>query len=148
MQETRTLKSYYQVNLVFYLNLNKLNNKGEIKMKNEIRVFKMNEYVWYASKWSSEETNDWYNKNVEDNDIEDVELVDLDSEGMWYETNDKEDIERLGDSDELRKVVLGEAEFGDLLRKGNSVYKYISYREAIKQDLYFTEPYCISTTEW
>lgn len=117
-------------------------------MDNKIRVFKMNEYVWYASKWNSEETNDWYNKNIEDNDIEDVELVDLDTEGMWYETNDKEDIEKLGDSDELGDFILGEAEFGDLLRKGNSVYKYISYRDAIEFDKEFTEPYSIATTEW
>jgi hypothetical protein len=120
----------------------------------EIKVFKMNEYEWYATKWSSEKTNDWYNKNIEDNDIEDVELSDLDSEGMWYETNDKEDIAKLGDSDELisyevindKKVP--KAQFGDLKRYSGDVYKYISFRDAVAFDIYFKEPYCIACTDW
>ena len=119
----------------------------------EIKVFKMNDYEWWATKWDADKTNDWYNKHIEDNDIEDLELCNLDSEGMWYETKEKEDIDKLGDSDELisYEVVnnkkVPKAKFGDLKRYGGDVYKYISFRDAVAFDIYFKEPYCLASID-
>jgi hypothetical protein len=123
-------------------------------MDAEIKVYKMNEYESWASKLSAEETNEWYNKNIDENDIEDVKLCDIDKEGMWYLTEDPKDVERLGDSDEIIgfEVVNGmrkrKVQFGDLMRRCREVYKYISFREAIQKEPNYTEPYCIATTEW
>lgn len=112
-----------------------------------IKVFQMNEYEWWVIRGYAEELNDWYNSHIADNDIEDVRLCDLDKEGMWYQTNDKKDIEELGDSDELY-VLSGHTSFGDLMRKDGEIYKYISFREAVAKDLNFKEPYCIASTEY
>ena len=113
----------------------------------EIKVYRMNKCDCMASKWSVEETNDFYSNNFADNDIKDVTEVDLDNEGMWMETNVLEDIERLGDADEIISEI-GKPKPDDLLRHGYSVCKWVLYREAIKVDLDFIEPYVISSTEW
>lgn len=123
-------------------------------MSHELKVFKMNEYEWWVTKGYAEDLNDLYNEHIADNDIEDVSLCDLDKEGMWYLTNDSKDITRLGDSDEIIgfEVVNGQhrrkVKFGDLMRKDDEVYKYISFRDALAKEPTYTEPYCISTTEW
>lgn len=113
----------------------------------KIKVYHMNECDCVASKWDAKETNDWYSKQYEDNDIEDVIEVGLDNEGMWWESDNPEDIKRLGDADELISEV-GKPKFGDLCRCEGMVCKYIPYREGIQNDLDFTEPYIISSTEW
>lgn len=128
-------------------------------MDNEIKVFKMNDYEWCASKWNIQMTNDWYKEErgltEEDNPLKEVSECSLDNDGMWCETVNRGDIEKLGDSDELthyevlpngtrkRKII-----FGDLMRKDDSVYKYMSFRDAIALDGDFTEPYCIASTDW
>lgn len=113
----------------------------------EIRVYHMNEYDSVASKWDVEETNDWYSKQYADNDIEDIVEADLDNQGMWMETEDKEDIKRLGDARELISEV-GKPKSGDLILRVGVVCKWVTFREAIQQDLNFTEPYIIASTEW
>lgn len=123
-------------------------------MDSDIKVYKMNEYEWLASKWSIEKTNEWYENHFDDNPIEDVKECNLDTEGMWYLTTDKKDIERLGGSDELfsYEIINGnhkrKTQFGDLIRRDGEIYKFISYRDAIQYDLDFKEPYCIASTEW
>lgn len=113
----------------------------------EIKVYRMNDYEWYASKWDIEKTNEWYCEQFEDNDIDDIEVSDLDNDGMWWNTVDKQDIDRLGDADEIISEI-GKPKAGDLMRKGSEVYKWITFREAIQFDLDFTEPYCIACTEF
>lgn len=108
----------------------------------------MNDYDWVASKLTKEQTNDYYCKEFsDDNDIENVTECNLDTEGMWWETNDKADIKTLGDNDEFiqdnKKCTIG-----DLMRRGNDTYKIIPFRKAITLMGDYSEPYIISTTEW
>lgn len=118
-------------------------------MRNEIKVLKMNDYEWYATKWSIEETNKWYKENIAENDIEDIGICDLDKHGVWCPTEDEKDIEKLKDTD---KVIRIDDEhklmFGNLIKMDGEVYKYISLREAILKNADFREPYCIASTEW
>ena len=113
----------------------------------QVKVYKMNDYSWFVSKWGIKETNDFYSREYDDNDIGDIEECDLDTEGMWLETTDENDIKRLGDADELFANV-GEDTIGDLWRRGNEVYKIVPFREVIAGIKDFTEPYEIATTEW
>lgn len=119
-----------------------------------VKVFRMNECEWYASKWDLKETNDWYEKNIAENDIDEVEEMDLELEGMWVETTDKKDIERLGDKEIVTRHDLAKDNYklGDLLRVGDSIFKFISYKEAIEKDIAgygvdFEEPYLIASNE-
>ncbi len=130
-------------------------NKGSDDIKfihKGIRVYRMNDYEWWASKWHIEDTNEWYIKehglDEEDNPTDEIYSCDLDKEGVWIETNEPNDIKELDDNDELGNVVLGNPEFGDLKRYGDGIFKYTSFREALLLDLDFKEPYCIASTEW
>lgn len=119
----------------------------------DIKVFKLNEYEWWATKGDLEDLINWYRENIDNSEtfeemLNEAEECDLDKDGMWWETTNKKDLEQLGDSDELisRDKVL---EFGSLKRFGyNTICKYIPFREAIQYDLDFTEPYCIASTEY
>lgn len=121
-------------------------------IEKDIRVYKMNDYEWYASKWSIEDTNEWYKKEFvlddDENPIDEIRVCNLDEEGVWMETTNEEDLKEIGDNDEIGNVVLGKPNFGDLKRENSSIWKYISFREAIQSDLDFEEPYCIATTEY
>ncbi|WP_252251274.1 hypothetical protein [Clostridium sp. VAP52] len=127
-------------------------------MANELKVYKLNDYEWYITPWDLEDTLKWYNEEYEDNVIkEDIIESNLDTEGMWWETEDKNDIEKLGNYDEIigvektsegtkRKIY-----FGNLMRKDGEIYKYIPFREVIKNyylNAILTEPEVIATTEW
>lgn len=123
-------------------------------MNEEIKVFRINECEWWVTRGYAEDLIKWYNENIADTEDNEVELCDLDKEGMWYLTKDKKDIEELGDSDELIgfEIVNGQhkhkVQFGDLMKKYGEVYKFIPFRESIKFNLDFKEPYCIASTEW
>lgn len=127
---------------------------------NDIKVYKMNDYEWWASKLNKRETLDFYLKETgldeDENPLEDIIECDIDTEGMWWETKDIEDIEKLGDADEIisyetidgKKV--RKTKFGDLTRMFGSgeIHKFISFREAIEKMGEYTEPYEIASTEW
>lgn len=113
----------------------------------QVKVFKMNDYSWFVSKWGIEETNNYYNREYDENDIEEVEECDIDTDGMWMETTDENDIKRLGDGDTLVADV-GKHTFGDLQLIDGGVFKFVSFREVIASSGDFTEPYEIATTEW
>lgn len=126
-------------------------------MEQNFKVYKLNDYEWYITPWNLSDTLNWYNKEFGDDlTTNDVEESNLDLEGMWWETQDKEDIERLGDSDEIitiEKTPTGTKRsvcFGDLMRKDGDVYKYTSFKDVIK--IYYNEsieePEVIATTEW
>lgn len=123
----------------------------------ELKVYKMNDYEWYITPLSIEETIKWYNKEFDDDITEnDIEEADLDAEGMWWETTDKKDINELGDSDEIigiEKTPKGtrrKVRFGNLMRKEGLVYKYTSFREVIKNNYSesINRPEMIASTDW
>lgn len=107
----------------------------------------MNDCSWFASKWTLEETNKFYESTYDENDIEEVKEVDIEKEGMWIETTDPNDIISIGDSDEISSTFTY-SHLGDLMRRGNEVYKFTSYKEVIALNGDFKEPYEIATTEW
>jgi hypothetical protein len=113
----------------------------------KVKIYKMNDYSWFASKWDMEKTNEYYNQKVDDNDIEDVEECDLDKDGMWWETTDKADIEMLGEFDEVTSDT-SKISIGDLMCRGGEIYKFTSFRDVLAENKDFTEPYEIATTEW
>jgi hypothetical protein len=120
-------------------------------------VYKLNDYEWYVTSWYLEDVLEWYNKEFDELSEDDIERCDIDLQGMWWITKDKEDIERLGDSDEfihIEKTDKGtrrNVQFGDLMKKDGAVYKYTSFREVIKNnylDEPLSEPEVIASTEW
>lgn len=112
-----------------------------------IKVYKMNDYDWVASKWDIEKTNEYYSEEFDDNHIECVAECDIDKDGMWYETTNKADIEMIGDSDGIMSKAIG-CTIGDLMRRDSEVYKFTSFRQVLEESDDFTEPYVIATTEW
>lgn len=107
-------------------------------MSRALAVYKMNDYEWYITPWNLEDTLKWYNEEFEDDlTKEDIEEANLDTEGMWWETTDKKDLDELGDSDEIigiEKTIKGtrrKVRFGNLMRK-----------EGLK------EPEVIASTDW
>lgn len=131
---------------------------NELYELEKIKVYKMNDYEWWASKWSIEKTNEYYKKEYglteEENPTEEIEECDLDKEGMWWEIDaTEEEIKALGDKEELIMIDMTSKRKriapGSLKRCGSDVYRYITLGEAItKENIYFVEPYCIATTEW
>lgn len=130
-----------------------------VKFLNKYRaVYKLNDYEWYITSWSLKDTLDWYNKEFEDELTgDDIEECNLDLEGMWWETKDKNDIELLGDSDELIHIekidneTMKKVQFGDLMRHDGLICKYTSFREVIKNnylDEPLNEPEVIASIEW
>lgn len=121
----------------------------------EIKVYKMNDYEWWASKLSIEETEDFIEKKIGgENDLDYVEECNLDKDGMWCPTEEQTDLDKLGDADEIigYETINGQTRrkvnFGDLMRSEGEVYKYISLREALLKSAEYTEPFCIASTEW
>lgn len=127
-------------------------------MEQNLSVYKMNDYEWYITPWNLKDTLDWYNKEFEEELTEsDIEECDIDKEGTWWETNDKKDIEELGDSDELIHIEKTEkgtkrsVQFGDLLRHSGMICKYTSFRDVIKDNYSneeLKEPDVIASTDW
>ena len=117
----------------------------------EIKVFRLNDYEWWATKGELEDLIEWYRENIDNSEsveemLDEAKECNLDTEGVWYETIDENDIKILGEHDELlNKNLTG---FGSLKRYGSSICKLISFREAIGYDLNFTEPYCIASSEY
>jgi len=115
-----------------------------------VAIYKMDEYSWYATDWDFDKTLDWYQKNIvelTESEIEEIEECNVDKEGMWWETSDPKDLEQLGVNDELSATSKDTA-FGDLMRSGDEVFKYIPFRKAIELSGKFTEPFEIAATEW
>ncbi len=121
---------------------------------NEIKVYQLNDCEWYATKGNLEDLINWYRDNIDDSltyeeMLDEAKECDLDNKGMWWITEDEENLKLIGTSDELiNKDENNNLQFGSLMRFGNEVFKYISFRQAIECDLEFTEPYCIASTEF
>lgn len=130
-----------------------------IKMNN-IAVYKLNEYEWYVTPWNLEKTKEWYKKEFDD-EVDECELekCDIDEMGMWYPTDSKEDIDKLGDLDSITSTVIKdgkrtpETKFGDLMKSNDSptgFLKFVSFRTVIEKDYKgeLKEPECIASSEW
>lgn len=83
----------------------------------DIKVYKMNDYEYWVSKWDVKATNEWYLKEHEleeqENPLEDIRECDLDTERMWWGSGEN--------------------------------CEHITFREGInKENLDFKEPYCIA----
>lgn len=125
---------------------------------NSIKVYKMNDYEWWASRLDPRETLDVYLKEYgldeEDNPLEDIIECDIDKEGMWWETESEIDLKTLGDLDEIvnYEEINGRArrrpKFGNLMRRCGSVFAYIPFREAIERNGIYEDPFMIASTEW
>ena len=120
-----------------------------------IKVYRMDDYEWWASKWDKKRTNDFFNEEYgTDNEVEDIRECDIDKEGMWWETTDIKDIERLGgyeeliSTEEVNGMTRRKTSFGDLIRKDGLVFKFTSFRDVLKIQGDFEEPHMIATTEW
>lgn len=123
----------------------------------DFKIYKMNDCEWYITPLSIEETIKWYNKEFDEDITEkDIEEVDLNTEGMWWETKNKDDIDKLGDSEEsisykeTKYGYIKNACFGDLMRKEGLIYKYSSFRDVIKNNYSegIKEPEMIASTDW
>lgn len=131
------------------------NKEINVNWMENVKVYRMDDYEWWASKWNKEETNNFFNEEYgTENEIEDVEEYDLDKKGMWYTTNNPKDIEELGDSDEIISIekvngmIRRKAEFGDLMRRDGEVFKYMSFRDVLRLNGDFENPFMIASTEW
>ncbi|CAB1242490.1 hypothetical protein CLOSBL3_10515 [Clostridiaceae bacterium BL-3] len=112
--------------------------------KEEMKVYFDGDSNWYASPWDIEKTRLWIIKNYQLDDEFELEECDLDNDGMWYETNDKKDIEELEDYDEQCKGGIG-----DLRRTDeNLIERLMSFRDVLKIQGVSTEPYVIATTNY
>ncbi len=113
----------------------------------EVKVYQMNDYSWFASRLDKEKTNDCYEKHYGKNDIEQVVECDIDNDGMWFLTTDENDIKKIKDEGEIYEKT-ERCKFGDLKYMDGEVYKFISFRKAIELIGDFTEPYEIASKEW
>lgn len=123
-----------------------------------LKVYKLNDYEWYVTPWNLDKTLDWYNKEFDDDLTKnEVTECDLYNDGMWLETKDEDDIEELGDSDEIISIVKTSkgtkraVQFGDLMRRDDMAYKYVSLKVAIEElygDKELFEPEVIASTDF
>jgi len=116
----------------------------------DIKVFRLNDYEWWATKGNLDDLINWYRENIDNSEtyeemLDEARECNLDTEGVWWETTNENDIKLLGENDEVRTK--NPFAFGSIKRIYGGICKYISFREAIKLDLDFTEPYCIASTE-
>lgn len=128
-----------------------IEENAEKFIHNEIRVYQMNGSEFFASKWSIEETNEWYKKEYGidevDNPIEEICLCDLDAEVVWRETTDENDLEVIEQFDGVSSYYGPISSAGDLERIGSKVYKCLSLRQALIENGDFKEPYLLATAK-
>lgn len=120
-----------------------------VKMLEKYReVYKLNDYEWYVTSWSLEDTVNWYNSQFSDNiDINEVASISInkDTEGLWIETKEECDKERLGNSDEITSTIINKdgkrvqsTGIGDLISfTEGEILKYTSFNDVIKE--HYTE---------
>lgn len=70
-----------------------------------IKIFKMDDYSWYAAHNLMEFLN-WYNKHIDSietpDDLSELEIIEPEDGTMWSNENiTQEDVETLGDADEI-----------------------------------------------
>ena len=119
--------------------------------ENGLKVYSISDEDWYATDLEPEEFICWYRENIDDSLtymelLEEVSECDLDTGTMWCETNNKEDIEVLGDNDEY----FCGTKIGSLRRYNeNTIEKLMSLRSVIKMQTHYKErTYLIATINY
>jgi acyl-ACP thioesterase len=118
-----------------------------------IKVYEMDDYSSFATNLTLEATIEWYKKEFgeEPYDIDEIKEVDIETKGMWVETDEEKDVLELGEADELFYKDYSKTKehvSGDLMRRGYSIFKFTLYKDVIKSYGVINEPFEISTTEW
>ncbi|MGX4598945.1 hypothetical protein [Faecalimicrobium sp. JNUCC 81] len=106
----------------------------------KIKVYKIYDSEFIASKWNLEDTKKWYEEEYgfEDVDIEEVSV----KGGMWIHA-DENAIKQLGDLDELNtKEYIGSIQWSF-----GQVWKCITMEEQIVKNGDFEKPYLLCSTE-
>lgn len=125
-------------------------NDSEIQADNSengLKVYYDGDCNWYATPWNLDKTLEWVEEvtGISSEELE-LEEMDLDNEGMWYETTEKKDYEALG---EYKEKYFGG--IGDLRRSiedEKNIDKFTSFREVIRKQGTTEKPYIIATTEY
>lgn len=111
-------------------------------------VYKLNDYDWYITSWTLEDTIKWYNEHHESSIcIHDIDIYNIDNEGMWVETTESNDISNLKNAEILPTLIDDQygkryppVKFGDLTKGENgSVFKFKSFKDVIN-DYYLDAP--------
>lgn len=111
-----------------------------------LRIFRLDEYSWYVAH-NLMEFLTWYHNNIctidSTDDLAELEIIDSEDGSMWSNKNiTQEDVERIGDAEEV-----GKGEVGDLMRKDGEIFKMQTFADVIgEEDI--EEPYEIASTEW
>ncbi|AVP54506.1 Uncharacterised protein [Clostridium tetani] len=113
-------------------------------IENRMKVYFDGDSEWYASPWDLEKTRLWIIKEFNLDDDLELEECDLSNDCMWYETNDKKDIEELGDYDEECKGGIGDLRRG--IEDKSIIERLMTFREVLKIQGYSSKPYEIATT--
>lgn len=111
-----------------------------------LRVYFDGDSEWYASPWDLEKTRLWIIKEFGLDDDLELEECNIDMEGMWYETNNPEDIAGLDDYDESCKGGIGDLRRG--IEDKSIVERLMAFREVIKLQGASEKPYIIATTNY
>ena len=111
-----------------------------------IKIFKMDDCSWYAAHNLMEFLN-WYNKHIDSietpDDLSELEIIEPEDGTMWSNENiTQEDVETLGDADEICRGGIG-----DLKRHDGDIFKMQTFADVLG-DEDIKEPYEIASTEW
>ena len=129
----------------------------------DVKVFKMNDCEWFATNLNLDDLYKWYLKEYglepEDNPFDEIIECDLDNEGMWWYLECDTDEHQMALFREFIQNASIEERKNQCYKKGQigeikwfnccgAWGKKISFRDAIKLNGYFTEPYCIACSEY
>lgn len=121
----------------------KLSNYHD-SLTQEIKVFEIAECDIIIAK-SEEEAKNWYEANYDNLDEGGIEELDIDTQGMWYPTEDPEDFGRIGREKSCKHMP---TQFGDLIWYEGDLQKFTSYREVLKLLGEYKGPQLIASSEW
>lgn len=112
----------------------------------DIKIFRLDDYSWYAAHNLMEFLN-WYHKNIDSietpDDLSELEIIEPEDGTMWSNENiTQEDIEELGDAEEICRGGIG-----DLKRLDGYIYKVQTFADVLG-DEDIKEPYEIASTNW
>ena len=95
-----------------------------------IKIFKMDDCSWYAAHNLMEFLN-WYNKHIDSievpDDLQELEIIEPEDGTMWSNENiTQEDVETLGDADEICRGGIG-----DLKRHDGDIFKMQTFADVL-----------------
>ena len=107
----------------------------------DVKVYRMNDYDFVASHLSLEATNEWYSKEYDNNELDDVKELNIEIDWMWYE---------IKDMDEKAKIFINnDLSYSDKYKQvGFYIFEKVTLKEALERDGEYKEPYIIASTEF